>query len=261
MRALEWRGTMSTANSNGSSGKLGRRRFITLLGATTMAGSLAPSAESEADRQLPIGDEIFLDHIGHFVPDQDAASRALSRAGFTPTPVSIQVNPDPKGGPPQLTGTGNVTAMLSRGYIEVLFKTADTTLGRELDTAMARYAGVHLAAFVVADAAGAHRRLREDGFRVRPLVSLQRPVDTGAGSGTAAFTVARVEPGEMPEGRIQMLTHHTEDTVWQTRWLGHPNGAIAPPASPMNCRRLIRSPRRRGRAAWAEFQGRAPWRS
>src|SRR5262245_12452930 len=30
----------------------------------------------------------------------------------------------------------------------------------------------------------------------------------------------------MPEGRIQMLTHHTEDTVWQTRWLGHPNGAI-----------------------------------
>jgi hypothetical protein len=91
---------------------------------------------------------------------------------------------------------------------------------------MARYAGVQLAAFVVADAAGAHRRLAENGFRVRPLVELQRPVDTGSGTGTAAFTVARVEPAEMPEGRIQILTHHTEDTVWQPRWLTHPNGAL-----------------------------------
>jgi hypothetical protein len=27
----------------------------------------------------------------------------------------------------------------------------------------------------------------------------------------------------MPEGRIQILTHHTEQTVWQPRWLSHPN--------------------------------------
>jgi hypothetical protein len=32
-------------------------------------------------------------------------------------------------------------------------------------------------------------------------------------------------PGEMPEGRIQALTHLTEHTVWQPRWLSHPNGA------------------------------------
>jgi hypothetical protein len=29
----------------------------------------------------------------------------------------------------------------------------------------------------------------------------------------------------MPEGRIQALTHRTEQTVWQPRWLAHPNGA------------------------------------
>ncbi len=29
----------------------------------------------------------------------------------------------------------------------------------------------------------------------------------------------------MAEGRIQALTHHTEDAVWQPRWLKHPNGA------------------------------------
>jgi hypothetical protein len=116
--------------------------------------------------------------------------------------------------------------MLARGYVEVLFKTADTPLGSELDAAMARHTGVHLVAFAVADAAGAHQRLRQSGFRMRPLVDMQRPVDTVRKLGTAAFTVARLEPGEMPEGRIQILTHRTEDVVWQPRWLSHPNGAL-----------------------------------
>ncbi len=182
--------------------------------------------QSPADRQLPRGEEIFLDHVGHFVRDAHAASRALTRAGFAPTPVSIQVNSGPDG-TQRLTGTGNVTAMLSHGYIEALFKTADTTLGRELETAVARHGGVHLAAFAVADAAKAHRRLADQGFRVQPLVQMQRPVDTGALPGTAAFTLARLEPGEMPEGRIQILTHHSESVVWQPRWLSHPNGALA----------------------------------
>jgi len=179
-----------------------------------------------ADRQLPLGAEIFLDHVGHFVRDPQAASRALARSGFAPTPISVQTQPDPAGGAPRLTGTGNVTAMLTRGYVEVLFKTADTPLGHELDAARARYAGIHLVAFAVADAAGAHRRLRESGFRARPLVDMQRPVDTVGEPGTAAFTVARLESGEMPEGRIQLLTHRTEHLVWQPRWLSHPNGAI-----------------------------------
>jgi hypothetical protein len=179
------------------------------------------ASRPKADRQLPVGGEIFLDHVGHFVRDPQAASRALARAGFAPTPVSVQANPD---GTP--TGTGNVTAMLSRGYIEVLFKTADTPLGREFDLALAGHAGVHLAAFSVADAEGAHRRLAESGFAMRPLVQFQRPVETVAGPGVAAFTVVRLERGAMAEGRIQILAHRTEDTVWQTRWLTHRNGAM-----------------------------------
>jgi hypothetical protein len=189
--------------------------------------SRMPEPTPPASRQLPTGEEIFLDHVGHFVADVEAAAQALARAGFAPTPVSIQSNPDPQSGTPQPTGTGNITAMLSRGYVEVLFKTADTPLARELEAAMARYQGLHLAAFAVADAASWHARLADSGFRVRPLVHMQRPVDTGAAPGTAAFTLARVEAAEMPEGRIQMLTHHTEQLVWQPRWLSHPNGALA----------------------------------
>src|SRR5919198_4673562 len=181
---------------------------------------------STVDRQLPILDEIFLDHVGHFVRDPHAAGRALARAGFAPTPESIQVVPGSEG-TPRPTGTGTVTAMFPRGYIEVLFKTADTPLGRELDAALTRHGGVHLAAFAVADAAAAHHRLASVGFRMQPLVHMQRPVDTGGAPGIAAFTLARLEPGQMPEGRIQILTHHTEAMVWQPRWLSHPNGAVA----------------------------------
>src|SRR5205085_7754602 len=116
------------------------------------------------DRQLPVREEIFLDHVGHFVTDCDAAATALQRAGFAPTPASIGRNPDASP-----TGTGNITAMLPQGYIEVLFKTADTPLGHELESAVARFTGVQLAAFSVADAAAAHRRLGNAGFPLRPL--------------------------------------------------------------------------------------------
>jgi len=183
---------------------------------------LTPEPSGEASRRLPAGDEIFLDHVAHFVRDAEAASRALERAGFSPTPVSIQVNSDGAGGSVP-TGTGNITAMFMRGYTEVLFKTADTVLTREFDAALARHAGLHLAAFSVADAAKARARLAAAGFAVRELVRMQRPVETATGNATADFRIARVEPGTMPEGRIQILTHKTEGAVWQPRWLSHPN--------------------------------------
>ena len=134
------------------------------------------------------------------------------------------MNRDPAGGS-RPTGIGNVTAMLSRGYLEILFKTSDTPLSREFDAALNRHAGLHLAAFAVANAENAHRRLAASGFRMRELVRMQRPVETNSGAATAAFTIARVEPDVMPEGRIQMLTHHSEPAVWQTRLLSHPNSA------------------------------------
>jgi len=185
-----------------------------------------PKSLDHSDRQLPLRQEIFLDHVGHFVRSVDEAREALIRAGFHTAPVSIQTNRGADG-VNRLSGTGNVTAMLERGYVEVLFKTADTALGEEFDEALSKYAGVHLAAFAVADANAKSRALSEAGFRVRPIVELRRPIETEVGEAEAAFTVARVERGEMAEGRMQYLTHHSEEVVWQTRWLDHANGAEA----------------------------------
>lgn len=185
-----------------------------------------PKALNPIVRQLPHAGEIFLDHIGHFVRSAERASEALIQAGFQVTPISIQKNKGPDG-TSRLTGTGNVTAMLKSGYIEILFKTADTPLGQEFDEAITKQPGVHLAAFAVSDAWAQSQRLKQSRFRVRPIVDLKRPIVTEGGESEAAFTVARVERGEMAEGRIQYLTHHTEEAVWQKRWLSHPNTAEA----------------------------------
>ena len=185
----------------------------------------AAAAPDDVDRQLPAGDEIFLDHVAHFVRDAAAAGRALERAGFAPTPISIQVA--------SRCGRRHATDRNRQCHRDVfarLYRSAvqDRRYGARprVRCALARHAGLHLAAFAVADAAKAHRRLATAGFRVRDLVRMQRPVETEAGAGTASFTIARVEPEMMPEGRIQMLTHHTEQAVWQQRWLSHPNSAL-----------------------------------
>src|SRR5438046_6991641 len=188
----------------------------------TRLADLTKRVSSAIDRQLPRADEIFLDHLAHFIPDAEAASRALARAGFAPTPISLQVNPDPDGGAPRPTGTGNITAMFARGYIEVLFKTSDTPLAREFEAGLARHPGVHLVAFAVADAATARRRLADSGFRVRPLVEMQLHVDAEGQPATAAFTISRVEPHEMPEGPSPRLTHCAEAAVWQPSYVSHP---------------------------------------
>lgn len=177
-----------------------------------------------ADRQLPETDELFLDHIAHFVPDMDAAGAALERLGYILTPFTAQQNSLRPGEPPTPAGTANRLVMLRRGYLEFLTSVADTPLAQQLQAAVERYVGLHLLAFAVGDAGAAWQRLQDHGFAPTPLVNLTRPVALpDGGTGEARFSVVRVPPGTMPEGRIQMLTHYTENAVWQKRWLAHPN--------------------------------------
>ena len=180
--------------------------------------------------QTPAGAQIFLDHVGWFVPDMEAAAEAAERLGFILTPFVAQTNADPAGGPPVPAGTGNRCAMLQRGYLEFLAAVpgADTPLSRQLDTALDRYQGVHLIAFTVDDAAAAHARLDREGFAPLDPVHLRRPLVLADGKeAEVAFTVIRVPPEAMPEGRIQMLRQETPDLVWQESLIARDNGIAA----------------------------------
>jgi hypothetical protein len=172
-------------------------------------------------RQLPERGAVYLDHVAHFAPDIELAASALEGCGFHLTPFTAQENREEGRGVP--AGTSNRCAMLRRGYVEILARTAYTPLARQLGERLARHVGLHLAAFGTADAAAEHRRLAAAGFPVLPIVDMRRPV----GDGEARFTIARIMPGPMPEGRMQFLTHHTEHLVWRDGFLDHPNGARA----------------------------------
>jgi len=59
------------------------------------------------------------------------------------------------------------------------------------------------------------------------MVHLRRDVEAADGSDAEVqFSVVRAAFDEIPEGRIQVLTHHTPDLMWQDRYLARDN-AIA----------------------------------
>jgi hypothetical protein len=178
-----------------------------------------------SDAQVPAAGTLNIDHIAHFVPDIDKTGSALEKLGFTLTPFSPQSHrPDPAG-PLVPAGTGNRCVMLERGYLEFLAPTADTPVANQLRAAIARYTGVHLIALGTANAAEDHARLARAGFDPLPPLALQRPIGIDGGEDTARFTVVRVPPGTMAEGRIQYCQQHTPHLLWQERWVRHRNAA------------------------------------
>lgn len=175
--------------------------------------------------QIPAAGRLVLDHVGLFAPDMDQAAAAMERLGFFMTPYTPQQHALGPGQPLVPAGTGNRLAMFGLGYVEVLVPHADGPVADQLRAAMERYVGLHLIALGTADAAADHARLEAVGIPIIPMVSLQRDVDTPDGDRTARFSVARVPPGTMAEGRIQFCQHHTPEVPWQERWMTHDNGA------------------------------------
>jgi hypothetical protein len=175
---------------------------------------------SVAAQQRPPAGTLIVDHVSHFVPELEAAARALEALGFVVTPESAQATQD---GP---AGTSNVCVMLEQGYLEFLAPTGETPNAQRLRAAMQRYHGVHLACFGTPAAGDEHARLGWHGFEPPPMVQLERPVDVGGATASARFNVVRPGPDKMPEGRIQYVEHLTPEALWQPRYLGHANGVV-----------------------------------
>lgn len=175
------------------------------------------------DRQLPSGDEVFLDHVGYFVADLDRAGERLERLGFRVSPAYLQSNADAQGNV-QPAGTSNRLVVLRRGFIELLAATHETPLADQLRQALGRYAGIHLVA-LSHDAIEAQRtRLTAAGFPMQEVVHLRRQVQTPK-AGEVAWSILRPQPGVMAEGRVQLVKCHTPELVWPAEPAAHENSA------------------------------------
>jgi catechol 2,3-dioxygenase-like lactoylglutathione lyase family enzyme len=184
---------------------------------------------ADENKQLPARGEIFLDHVGWYVPDLDQAASIFGRLGFPLTPYSLHGDRDPETGEVIPQGSANRLAVLERGYLEFLTDVADTDtpVSAHLRDEMDRHIGVHLTAFSVANADAEADRLGAEGFSLQPVVHLRRSIEGADGTEVeAGFTVLRAAFGSIPEGRMQTLTHHTPEHVWQDRYIGRDNGII-----------------------------------
>jgi len=178
------------------------------------------------ERQTPEGDEVFLDHVGWFVADLDAAAATLARLGFAVSAENVHMNRAPDGSAAP-SGTVNRLATPGLGYLEFLGSRGDTPLARQHRAQLARYEGLHLLAFASADVPAEAPRLAREGFRPLDPVDMRRKVDTATGSAEGRFSVLRVPPDAMPEGRVQWCGHHTPELVWQPGATAQPNGVTA----------------------------------
>jgi hypothetical protein len=180
-----------------------------------------------ASGQSPTGDQIFLDHVGYFVDDLDRAARDAERLGFQVSPINVQMRFDDRGELVE-TGTSNRLMMLGSGFLEVLAATSQTALAAELRQAIQRYQGLHLIAFTHADVTAQRRRLMEAGFQMQEVVQLRRPVRVAPDQTRQThIDVLRPMPGQMSEGRVQLLTNHTPDLFWRPGTTDHANAAVA----------------------------------
>jgi catechol 2,3-dioxygenase-like lactoylglutathione lyase family enzyme len=162
-----------------------------------------------------------LDHIGIVADDLAAAASTYERLGFRLTAEARQSGPLDPGGPVLRWGSANRCAMLRQGYLEIIGIVEHGLYDNELGRFLARYAGIHILALGVADAAAQVPRLRAAGLAVAGIRPMSRP----AGGGTARFK--RVPIGDAPEGRIQLIEHETPELLWQPQLLEHPNHAVA----------------------------------
>ena len=176
------------------------------------------------DEQQPRGDQVFLCHVGYFVRDLGEAGAAFERLGFQVSPINVLSHADAEGRQAP-GGTSNRLVRLRRGFIEILAATHDTPIADQLKSSLARYQGLHLISASHDDIPATRARLAREGFRMQEPVELRRPAKTPAGMREVGWSVQRLEPGEMPEGRVQFVKSHTPDLSWPADAIVHENKA------------------------------------
>jgi hypothetical protein len=168
--------------------------------------------------------QLSFDHVGIAVADLDAAEAQFQRLGFQLTPRGYHTLPPPSPGAERpRTGTGNHCAMLRRGYLEIIGITDPGYQGR-LRADLARYEGLHLAAFGTEDAPATARALRQAGLEASEPRILERPIEEQGKTHLARFEIVDFPEKLLPEGHFFAIHHGTPDLLWKPGLTSHPNG-------------------------------------
>jgi hypothetical protein len=166
---------------------------------------------------------LALDHVGLCARDPRPLWALWESLGFALSPPARQSGRRTPDGPVEPFGSANRCAFLRHGYVELLGIEDPALFANGLDRFLDRHPGMHILALAIGEAEGNLARLRRGGLDIPGIAWLQRPVEPGGP--IARF--ARLPFPDAPEGRVQLVQHLTPELVWDARWMGHRNGAVA----------------------------------
>lgn len=165
---------------------------------------------------------IALDHVGVCNFELGPMTAAYEALGFTLSPIAQQSGKRTPDSPTERMATGNRCAFLRHGYIELLAIVEPGRWDNRLSEFVGRYGGLHILAMAMDDAEANLARLRRGGVDIPGIAHLERPVDKPDGP-RARFS--RLPWPDAPEGRLQLIQHHTPELMWQPHLLDHANKA------------------------------------
>ncbi len=155
-----------------------------------------------------------LDHLVIDVRDRiDEAARCFQSLGFQLTPRGRHT-----------LGSVNHLSMFATDYLELLGFAEDGAIRPEI---MRFPSGLNGLVFKTADADLVHDQAAAAGLPILPVQSFSRPVAIDSGTQDARFRTTRLDPAQIPMGRVYFCEHQTPDLVWRPEWQTHPNGACA----------------------------------
>ena len=168
----------------------------------------------------------FLDHIVIDVRHRiDEAEQCFAALGFQLTPRGHHT-----------LGSSNHLAMFATDYLELLGFGAG---GASRDELQPFPIGLNGLVFKADDAERIYRHALAAGLPIRPIQSFSRPVTLAGETQDARFRTTRLDPNQVPMGRVYFCEHLTPDLVWRPEWQ-------APERRPRDC-----AHRRRHRRAGA----------
>lgn len=156
----------------------------------------------------------ILDHIVIDVRDRiDEAAHQFATLGFQLTPRGHHT-----------LGSSNHLAVLATDYLELLGFGDGGTSRAEIQ---AFPVGLNGLVFKAEDAERVYRHALAAGLPIQPVQSFSRPVTLAGETRDARFRTTRLDPRQVPLGRVYFCEHLTPDLVWRPQWQVHPNGARA----------------------------------
>jgi catechol 2,3-dioxygenase-like lactoylglutathione lyase family enzyme len=156
----------------------------------------------------------ILDHIVIDVRDRiDEAAERFAELGFQLTPRGHHT-----------LGSSNHLAMFATNYLELLGFGAGAISRAEIQPFPI---GLNGLVFKAEDAEHVYRHALAAGLPIQSVQSFSRPVTLAGLTRNARFRTTRLDPSEVPMGRVYFCAHVTPELVWRSEWQAHPNGAVA----------------------------------